>query len=217
MKPKEQLFFKLVEEGYYSIDAEGIVWIEKPRNKVKYFTRIQKKPRLCNDYPYFVFTYHGKRHFVAHHRVAYIHHHGDIPDGLQINHIDGNCRNFHISNLEAVTPSENALHAFNVIRTKRTYGENNPFAKLTQWHIYQIYWKRWGMKLSYKKIAERHGISRSHAYRICMLGSWKHVWRRDGKVAGEVTLLPEGDKLAILPQWGFGSYYKFKPGEVCDM
>lgn len=216
MKPKEQLFFQLVTEGYFSFDAEENVWVEKPRNTVKSFTRHQKNPRLINNYYYFVFIYHGKRYFVAHHRVVYIHCHGDIADGMQINHIDGNGRNNHPSNLEAVTPSENALHAFNIIKTKKTYGENNPFAKLTEWDILRMYWERWGMKLSYKKIAERHGISRSHSWRICMLQIWKQVWRADGKVAGEVNLLPEGDMMDILPQWGFGDRYKIKKGEVCD-
>ena len=37
----------------------------------------------------------------------------------QINHIDGNKKNNHITNLEWVTPSENMIHCYNII-----YGEN---------------------------------------------------------------------------------------------
>ncbi|MHB9028780.1 MAG: HNH endonuclease signature motif containing protein [Candidatus Latescibacterota bacterium] len=216
MKPKEQLFFQLVAEGYYSFDAEGNVWVEKPRNQVKSFTRYQKSARLCNNYCYFVFAYHGKRHFVAHHRLVYIHHHGDIPDGMQINHIDGDYWNNHISNLEAVTPSENALHAFNVIKTKKSYGVNNPHAKLTEEDIRTIYREHRGMNLSYKKIAEKYGISKSHAWRICTLGSWKHVWRVDGKIAGEIGREPDIEQMEEMPEWGFWDRSEIKPGEVCD-
>ncbi len=37
---------------------------------------------------------------------------GDIPEGYEINHIDGNKQNNYTSNLEYVTRSENTLHAY---------------------------------------------------------------------------------------------------------
>jgi DNA-binding transcriptional regulator YiaG len=36
--------------------------------------------------------------------------HGEVPEGLVINHKDGDKTNNRISNLEAVTPYENAVH-----------------------------------------------------------------------------------------------------------
>lgn len=44
------------------------------------------------------------------HREVWRHHHGDIPSGHHIHHIDGNCQNNDISNLECLTPKEHMAH-----------------------------------------------------------------------------------------------------------
>ena len=50
------------------------------------------------------------------HRLVWQHFRGPIPPGYQINHIDGNKSNNAIGNLELVTPSENARHAWGMKR-----------------------------------------------------------------------------------------------------
>ena len=45
------------------------------------------------------------------HRLMYEAFIGDIPEGMQINHIDGDKTNNNINNLEAITQHENILHA----------------------------------------------------------------------------------------------------------
>ncbi|MHB9029376.1 MAG: HNH endonuclease signature motif containing protein [Candidatus Latescibacterota bacterium] len=183
---KETLFFQLAVEGYYSIDAEGNVWLEKPRNLVRNFTRRIMSLGNRNGYFIVAFSFQGKRYEIFHHRIVYIHHYGDIPAGMQINHIDGNRANNHISNLEAVTPQENALHAFNVTKTRKDFGENNHNAKLTKRDIAHIYWDRWRLKKTYKEIAREYGIGITSVHNICKLQTWRHLWRMDGKVAGKV-------------------------------
>ncbi|MHB9028960.1 MAG: HNH endonuclease [Candidatus Latescibacterota bacterium] len=187
MSPKEKVFMQFVAEGFYSIDAEGNVWIERPRSPVRNFTRRIMSLFDMKGYLRIMFRFQGKQWAVLHHRIVYIHHHGDIPAGMHINHIDGNRVNNHISNLEAVTPRENILHAYNVIRTNKAYGENNPHSKLKETDVLQICRMRWKENRPYKEIAEKYGISRCYTSEICNLRRWRHLWRSDGKVAGIKT------------------------------
>lgn len=50
----------------------------------------------------------GKMHSVKVHRLVYMTFVGDIPDGMQIDHIDGNALNNNLKNLRCVSPKENS-------------------------------------------------------------------------------------------------------------
>lgn len=74
---------------------------------------------------------------------------GEIPNGLEINHIDGIKTNCKIENLELVTPSENVRHAFKIGLRRPTYKkvmcvENGKIFK------------------SLKEAAEKMGVNRTH-------------------------------------------------------
>lgn len=43
------------------------------------------------------------------HRLIYIYHYGDIPEGLVIDHVDGNIENNTIENLQAITQRHNSI------------------------------------------------------------------------------------------------------------
>lgn len=73
------------------------------------------------------------------HRVVYITFMGAIPDGLQINHIDGNKANNHISNLEVCTPAENTRHAYATGLANGKCGSENSGAKVTEDDVLLIY------------------------------------------------------------------------------
>jgi hypothetical protein len=46
-----------------------------------------------------------KRHYI--HRLVYTSYHGHIPEGLHVDHIDNNCRNNFLENLQLLTPEAN--------------------------------------------------------------------------------------------------------------
>lgn len=74
----------------------------------------------------------GKRHAMVHHLVAtaFI---GEKPDGLMVNHKDGNKQNNRVENLEYVTHQQNTKHAFDMglVNLKRFYGEDHTNSKVS--------------------------------------------------------------------------------------
>lgn len=73
------------------------------------------------------------------HRIVYESFIGVIPEGLQINHMDGDKTNNHISNLELCTPSENTIHAYTTGLARGRKGEENHNSKLTELQVKEIY------------------------------------------------------------------------------
>lgn len=55
----------------------------------------------------------GQRHWMAH-RLIWEATNGPIPEGMEINHINGIKNDNRLANLEVVTRSENARHAYRV-------------------------------------------------------------------------------------------------------
>lgn len=79
----------------------------------------------------------GKRtHYLTHILVARTFY-GVYDSSLEVNHIDGNVYNNHISNLELVTHADNIRHSIET-GLKRDYGEQHVHAKLTNEQARQV-------------------------------------------------------------------------------
>lgn len=92
------------------------------------------------------------------HRVVWTFFNVSIPEGYEINHIDGNKFNNRIENLELVTHLENMKHA--KARGLMRTGEAHPRSKLKANDVRKIkYLLRCG-DLSHKQIAIKFGVSR---------------------------------------------------------
>lgn len=105
------------------------------------------------------------------HRLVMLVFVGPIPEGAQVNHIDGNKTNNSISNLEYVTPQQNMDHASKNLLLP--IGARNCNAKLTDRDILDI------RKLSHSQnsceIARRYDMNQATIYDIITGKTWKHV------------------------------------------
>lgn len=104
---------------------------------------------------------------------------GERPDGLEINHIDGNKLNNSPSNLEYCTKSENLKHAYanNLIDPAR--GSKNGMAKLTEDDVRAIrkHAKESGRYYGRKKLASKYGVTEGQIKDIVTRrrNVWPHV------------------------------------------
>lgn len=98
---------------------------------------------------------------------------GPRPEGLHVNHKDGRKHHNCPSNLEYVTPRENALHARRTGLQDLT-GERCNFARLTEGDIREIHAK-YAAGATTDDIVAQHGISKTHLSEIISGQAWKHL------------------------------------------
>lgn len=90
---------------------------------------------------------------------------------LEVNHIDGDKLNNHLSNLEVVTTSQNRIHAYALGLEKPTVGEINGMSKLRAEDVIEIR----KSKASAVEVGKKYGINPSTVYKIRKRERWKHV------------------------------------------
>jgi len=63
----------------------------------------------------------GKPYSIQKHRAVWIEHHGEIPEGMVIHHINGNKKDNRIENLECLTRKEHAKRHLKTNRKRTIY------------------------------------------------------------------------------------------------
>lgn len=96
---------------------------------------------------------------------AYI---GPVPDGKEVNHIDGVKSNNHVMNLEYLTRSENNFHAYRtgLKHAATSHGENHGGSKLTCKQVNEIRALYVPRIFGGPKLAELFGVNHTTIYRI---------------------------------------------------
>jgi hypothetical protein len=112
---------------------------------------------------------HGLKVHVVHRLVAHAFL-GPKPDGMEIDHLDGNPMNNAADNLEYVTHAENMRRAKHVRK-----GEGHDRAKVTDEIVREIRRREAAGTAKSARLAVEFGINLKAIYNIRKGRSWKHV------------------------------------------
>lgn len=151
--------------------------------RVSQYGRVESLPRSCKEGRILKLINHSNGYYSCGltkrsiqkqykvHRLVMMAFRGESK--LEVNHIDGNKRNNHLSNLEYCTVAQNAKHAFKLgLRCNK--GANNSFKKLNDNDIINIR-KLFIKGLKDKEIGEMYNVHLSTINLIRNNKTWTHI------------------------------------------
>ncbi len=140
-----------------------------------------RKPRakaIKNGYRSFHMCANGVRKYRLAHIMVWEAFKGPIPDGLEVNHDNGDRDDPVITNLELLTKSENQKHAYRVLRRKinvrHQHGEKNGCSKLTESDVIRIR----ALHAEGRRridLARDFGVSDTTIGKITSRKKWRHI------------------------------------------
>lgn len=135
----ELVLLECVRGGWFEIDAEGCVWRLAVRRDGKWAPCARRRAEKLTGHGYLTVRVmlDGHRHCALAHRLVYVAKRGPIPPGHEVNHINGRKDDNRPENLEAITASENMIHAHRTGLLDQR-GEANPAATLTDADVVAI-------------------------------------------------------------------------------
>ena len=168
-------------ENYYEVSSEGNI---RTIERVIILSTHQylKKQKLLTQFKdprgYFhvkLYNGLGKCKSLTTHRIVALTF-LDNPKGLiEVNHIDHNKHNNHLSNLEWITRSDNIKHSY-VYRDPKTYkGSGNKNSKLTEEQVIDIRKEYKNSKTTYKQLAYKYNVGLTLIGYIINNKIWNHV------------------------------------------
>ena len=181
MKPNEEYWLNLYKKGLIEVDPEtGFVcsWLSNSKDGRKKKNKKQIGASNRSKDNWYIHLSAGpsrkERYQILAHRFVWIIFNGDIPDRLEINHINGIKNDNRLCNLELVTKSQNELHKHMVLHKRGgiSYGENSGTSKLTWDDVLEIRWL-WNEGVrNYSSIGREFGIVRTQVKNIVTNISW---------------------------------------------
>lgn len=111
--------------------------------------------------------YRYKYKYLSAHRIVYQKFIGELDFNKQINHIDGDRKNNHFSNLELVTQSENVRHSYTNLKRPPAISFKKANFQIAQ----EIRIER-ALGISYSCLASKFGLSKTTIYDILKNKTW---------------------------------------------
>lgn len=163
--------------GQYEVSTLGRVR-PSPAKRSRRFVEVRRSQLNCDGYPVIGFFVGGKNvPFFVHRLVieAFI---GLVPEGMEINHKDGNKQNNRLDNLEIVSHLANVRHA--VESGLLPQGERHYKTTLTADQVREIreihaVGGRYEGGPTFASTARRFGVTESSIVRIVRRRTWKHL------------------------------------------
>lgn len=161
-------------EGLYEVSNYGRVrrLAGSPKcNK----TRILNPPLSAYGYRFIFLWKKGIEDSFYVHRLVLAAFIGPRPDGLEVNHKNGNKSDNRLENLEYVTRHQNEMHSLYVLGniTKIRHGEMHKDAKLTETKVREI--RAQIGKVGVRELGRRYGVDQRVIRDIRDRKTWKHV------------------------------------------
>jgi hypothetical protein len=113
-------------------------------------------------------------HAALAHRVIWEYMHGELAEGLTINHLNGVKSDNRMVNLEAVTQAENMQHAYRTGLNVPRRGMDTARAMLTDTQVLEIYRRAWTGE-NQSDLGTEYSISREVISNIKRGWSWTHI------------------------------------------
>lgn len=163
----EEIILQLEAAGEFEIRPDGTIWRLKVRrgNITLPCPPRRAEHRTPHGYLQVRAMVGCRRYHVGAHRVIWWKFRGPIPDGMVINHINGQKDDNRLENLELVTPSGNAMHAHRT-GLRDQHGERNPAAKLTDHEVAQIRLAYASGGFTQAELARKYGVSFQHISKL---------------------------------------------------
>lgn len=174
----ELFFLGEIEKGYLTIDDNGYIWrhfyylgggkwLEQPKRAESRESRGYLALHKNNDGK-------GKNFYAKAHRIVYLVHFGDIPNGLETNHKNAIRDDNRPDNLEMVTHTENIRHAMRLGLLRPQQGERQWNSKLTEEQVHEIRkLRKQGFLL--REIADKFKVAIPTVCHITCRDTWRHI------------------------------------------
>jgi predicted XRE-type DNA-binding protein len=186
MTDDEKVFLAQVALGLFSVEPDGTIWrLARWTGGGQVSGLIYMRKRRAerstagpNSYLRVMFKDGERRRKVSAHRIVWmIANRRPIPEGMEINHLDGAKRNNRPSNLEVVSHRQNAQHCHTMLSPKKKdqRGEKNSSAVLTDQLVIEMRAIWDARAMTQREIAIRFGVKQQTVQNAVNRKTWKHL------------------------------------------